>query len=417
MRVIKRCVQIFLSIMISLTASFSLQAKDQGPLIAYGEKSLIQSKIMGDERPLQIYLPDSYHMTTKKYPVIYVLDGEFLFEPAVTISKIRAARNLMPESIIVGLPNTGGAMRMDMGLPMKNTPDAKQVFFEKGRYRQMVNFLETELVPMIDGQYRTAKHRMLVGMSPTAGPVLHSYLQGNNIFSAHVAFAAEVDFYQTDGAFIADQLAQKAKENQNQQSWLYIGRAKSDMGDKAGRADAFKKLQAEFLSLTGQAKAVVDIVGQSEHYASAIEGFTGAFSLVYPREIWVPDYKAVQQSDKSADMMTAFYENLSEYYGIDTYPIEKGFWLGNSLSGLTRFLLGQGKFDDVLRLATWGLTIYPNSYELYYRKAVAHEAKGQLKKAFEAVQKSYDRSVAQKGAFTAFLKQERARLKQAAAKQ
>lgn len=382
-------------------------------VISYGQRAFIQSKFMGDQREFYVYLPEDYNQTTKKYPVIYVLDGGFLFEPTVTVSKIRAARDLMPHSIVVALPNDTNALRFGMGMPKKRTPDTPRISFEHGKAKEMFSFLEKELVPYIDGHYRTARHRSLVGMSPTVGPVTTGYLQGSTTFQAYISFAADADFYTMDGSLIADKLvmeAQARQKNQQHKSWLYIGRAQADMGGKEGRTAVFNQLSMSFKQLTGNSHAVVDIVPDSEHYASALEGLINAFAFIYPAERMSPDYVAFWESDDPYQAIRSFYNDLSANYGFEIYPALDGYWHGFSLRGLTWQLVNRKKYEALLQVSDWGLSIYPQSFQLYARKARYYEAQGMTEKAIHAADQAYQLAKARNNPLAGALKSMRDQL-------
>lgn len=85
--------------------------------ITSGDKYSLKSLVLNENREIYISLPESYKHSSHHYPVIYVMDGEFLFDLTRSMVEIRAARNYMPESIIVGIPNNTGK-RIEMALEM-----------------------------------------------------------------------------------------------------------------------------------------------------------------------------------------------------------------------------------------------------------------------------------------------------------
>lgn len=76
--------------------------------IKLGNKQTIHSEALGETRELLIRLPESYHGTENRYPVIYMLDTNytaFLANDMFTIEYMRFVRKV-PEFIIVGIYNT-----------------------------------------------------------------------------------------------------------------------------------------------------------------------------------------------------------------------------------------------------------------------------------------------------------------------
>ena len=67
----------------------------------------IVSAEVGETREFWVSLPDGYSESGEKYPVLYMMDGEFNFSSGI-IGGIRMAalQGQMPEFIVVGIKNT-----------------------------------------------------------------------------------------------------------------------------------------------------------------------------------------------------------------------------------------------------------------------------------------------------------------------
>lgn len=119
-------------------------------------------------RRIWIYLPESYATSKKKYPVLYMHDGQNLFDEATAYAGEwgvdEAMDTLGPrvrEMIVVGIDN-GGATRLNEYSPY----DMER--FGKGEGAQYVDFLVKTLRPYINKQYRTkkcGKHTYTAGSS------------------------------------------------------------------------------------------------------------------------------------------------------------------------------------------------------------------------------------------------------------
>lgn len=68
-----------------------------------GSSLLIQSKIMNDEREIQIFLPGGYADSNITYPVLYILDGQRYFLHGVSLQKSFVEFKQTPKFIIVGI--------------------------------------------------------------------------------------------------------------------------------------------------------------------------------------------------------------------------------------------------------------------------------------------------------------------------
>ena len=110
---------------------------------------------LGRQRRVWIYLPADYATSGKKYPVIYMHDGQNLFDDYTSgygewgIDEILDKLSPKEESIIVGIDH-GGEYRITEYDPY----DTK---YGKGRGDDYVDFLAKTLKPYIDGHYHTKK--------------------------------------------------------------------------------------------------------------------------------------------------------------------------------------------------------------------------------------------------------------------
>ena len=75
----------------------------------------IHSSILAEDRQLLIHLPEGYEDSETRYPVIYVLDGKGHFRHATTAVTLLESHDMMPQSIIVAIPNNRGTRSRDLG--------------------------------------------------------------------------------------------------------------------------------------------------------------------------------------------------------------------------------------------------------------------------------------------------------------
>jgi predicted alpha/beta superfamily hydrolase len=123
------------------------------------------SESLQNERPVDIYLPPGYETETEQYyPVIYMHDGNNLFDPNIafgdvhwevdtTIEKLLKI-NQIEKLIVVGIHNTMGRNYEYTWVPMEL--HGKE---EGGGGSKYAEFIIKELKPFIDSNYRTLKDR------------------------------------------------------------------------------------------------------------------------------------------------------------------------------------------------------------------------------------------------------------------
>lgn len=130
----------------------------------------IESEQLKDSVKLVISLPEDYANSKEKYPVVYVLDGKWFFSQGVT-SQIHFSRfKITPNLIIVGIENTVNQRRW-------YTRDSK-------KFNQ---FLEKELIPSINKEFRTTNERLLFGWEASGGFVIEVLGATPTLFTGYLA--------------------------------------------------------------------------------------------------------------------------------------------------------------------------------------------------------------------------------------
>ncbi|MCP5092097.1 MAG: alpha/beta hydrolase [Gammaproteobacteria bacterium] len=115
---------------------------------------------LGRERAIRIYLPPNYSLSDRRYPVVYMHDGQNLFDDATSYSGEWGVDESLDELaatsrlalIVVGIDN-GGEKRMNELSPWPNADigDAEGEGY--------MDFIVNQLKPMIDQKYRTLSDR------------------------------------------------------------------------------------------------------------------------------------------------------------------------------------------------------------------------------------------------------------------
>ena len=139
------------------------------------------SSVLNEERNYRIYLPDSYAWATdRRYPVLYVLDGDLEFlHTAVSVGYL-AAHGEIPEMIVVGLDSTVRVRDFTQ-------TDWAEAWVGGGGADNFKRFLSTELIPTIEQKYRTDGFRVLSGHSAGGQFVLFCLTSEPSLFHAYFA--------------------------------------------------------------------------------------------------------------------------------------------------------------------------------------------------------------------------------------
>lgn len=154
------------------------------------EKKEIYIPCFSDMRTLHIYLPNSYHQSSRRYPVLYMFDGHNLFyDEDATYGKSWGLKDWLDhhdlEIIVIGLEcNHEGNKRLEEFSPYDF--DDRNVGFIHGRGKELMQWLCYECKPRMDQMYRTlpsAAYTAIAGSSMGGLMALYSILHHHDIFS------------------------------------------------------------------------------------------------------------------------------------------------------------------------------------------------------------------------------------------
>ncbi|WP_214484737.1 alpha/beta hydrolase-fold protein [Bacillus sp. SM2101] len=127
-----------------------------------------------EERKIRIYLPNDYNLVERRYPVIYMHDGQNVFRDNDAIGgvslELETYLNEKKLNVIVVGIDQNKEERKNEYCPWVNGEYSKKLRGEiepfGGKGKQYINFIINELKPLIDDKYRTLiDHSSMAGIS------------------------------------------------------------------------------------------------------------------------------------------------------------------------------------------------------------------------------------------------------------
>lgn len=157
------------------------------PLVI-GETFTVPSKILGETRRINVYLPPAYtEAKDAKLPVLYMPDGGIAedFLHVAGLVQVSVGNGTMRPFILVGIENT--ERRRDMTGPTENAED-KKIAPRVGGSAAFRRFLREELMPRVKERYRTTAETAIVGESLAGLFVVETFLLEPDLFDTYIAF-------------------------------------------------------------------------------------------------------------------------------------------------------------------------------------------------------------------------------------
>lgn len=151
----------------------------------------VHSPQLNNERDILVWLPPNYIKSDKRYPILYMHDGQNIFDANTSYAGEwhvdETMTNLGIEAIVVGIPNKG-AERMSEYNPFMGWKG-------RGKGAEYISFITDTLKPMIDADFRTlpdAPNTGIAGSSMGGLISLYGYLARPDVFHLCGAFSPVV---------------------------------------------------------------------------------------------------------------------------------------------------------------------------------------------------------------------------------
>lgn len=249
------------------------------PAAARSQDSLeVASAALGETRRVEVHLPASYSWATeRRYPVLYLLDGQTHGGHAVASTDFLAAQGQLPEMIVVSVTSTVRVRDFTQ-------TDWPEAWNGGGGAANFARFLTTELVPRIERDYRASPFRILAGHSASGQFALHQLATQPETFHAYIAMAPSLDW---DGRLPIRELEAALPRADRPARFVYFA-----YGDDLGQAlaDDLRLARALAAAPPGSLRAVVRAFPEETHSAlpllALIEGLRSLYAgYALPEEL------------------------------------------------------------------------------------------------------------------------------------
>ena len=171
-------------------AAPAVAAEPAGNPIVVGAAFDIPSRPENETRHITVWLPPSYAEGTKRYPVLYLLDGgeQQDFLPVVGLAALGGLNGVTDEMIVVGVQSGPGLRLRDFTTRSRQADELKD-FPNQGEAARFRRFLAEDLKPEIDRRYRTSGESGLIGESLAALFVVDTALREPQLFNRYLAIS------------------------------------------------------------------------------------------------------------------------------------------------------------------------------------------------------------------------------------
>lgn len=351
-----------------LIVSFSFSS-----IFAQFKLDTITSARLKEDRVISISLPYSYGKEkNKKYPLLLLLDGNYLFEPFSGALKYGNYWDDLPEVITVAI---------DQGKPFdreleSDVDDQNGLPIEKGA--QFFDFITMELMPYLEKKYTIAPFKIIAGHDVTAGFLNLFLYKDNPLFDAYISMSPE---------FPKDMETRIPKRLNLINKPLFYYQSTAD-GDLKKMQDLIKTLDTNIKTVNNPSLYYqFDDFKNASHYSLVLHSIPNAlyhiFGVYQPISNTEYQEKIVKLPSDYVGFLTKKYDIIEKSYGIKM-PIRI-----NDFRAIEAAILKNNAFTEFEQLAALSKKSYPKAMLSQYHMGMFYEKTGDTKKANKAYMNAY----------------------------
>lgn len=330
----------------------------------------VQSVNLKATREFKVQLPRDFEENPDKtYPLILVLDGDYLFEPVAGIVDYSAYWDEMPQSVVVGVNQANFRVADNAFDEIRNVPMQS--------CRDFYAFLKSELMPFLVEKYRVNDFKIIVAQGISANLANIFLINDPEMFDAFINLSPIFTPNMKQNILAPLKLIEDKK-------WYYMAMASQDW-------DVVKRNVEGFdvdLSLLDRPNIFYyyDIIPDQTHYSmvahaipKALESVFSSYGPIGPVEFETK----VLTASSPCDYLESKYETITELYGWQAKL------KASDILAVSNAIEAEKKWDEYKKLSRLAKQNFPETVLEDYFMARYYEEKGKEKKAYRYFQNAY----------------------------
>ena len=343
--------------------------------IAIGQKHTLHSNVLNEERKYWVHLPAKYN-ADKKYPVLYVLDGDRSFNYASGVISQLSNNGKAPELIMVSILNTDRNRDLTpthdtIGFDGKEQPFLKTT----GGSKNFLKFLKTELIPHIESDYKTEDFRILAGHSFGGLFAIYSFLEDANLFHSYIVIDPSLWW---DKNILTTRLKEKMYDASTRNNFMYVSSANNSnpmMIDNQNQFfDEINKANIDTLSMT------TSYFDDENHGSVDLLSFYHGLRFIYSG--WSVSF---EDAVENPQFIEEHFADLTQRLGYKIEPSE------NFIDRLAfSYIFLKDDKQQALKLFQRNVDNFPNSASAYDSLGTGYKEAGDIENAIKNYEKALE---------------------------
>ena len=327
------------------------------------KEEYVRSKYLDTTRLIRIAFPKDYDQS-RVYPVIYTLDGDYLFEMLTGYIQFKSYWNYIPHCILVAVPHFENRSRdlnvsyhLDKGI-------SGDKFFQ---------FFSEELVAWVDSNYNTSSFRSVVGHSFSGYFATQLLIHKAQLFQGFILFSPAI--YED----VLPILKARIAEGFEKKHYMYLSTADNDLRGHIPLINNTKKILEPMQNTNFE--LYYDLIPNARHSSMIPKAMDNALDFLFK------DYTETDQvffenlESEGVDLYSYIwkkYLTIQEIYGIQIHPRLYEY------QSVAEYCVEKGEYEKALKLADEMQLFYSKNAEIgEYIKGLVYETKKDYYKALE----------------------------------
>ncbi|ABL98945.1 alpha/beta hydrolase-fold protein [Shewanella amazonensis] len=307
------------------SAADNLPIAANATALSYGTAYQAPSRHFGEDRRFMVALPERYHAGERRYPVLYVIDGDFQFRHVSAAVNNLSRMGKIPPMIVVGVATQGQADYIK-----STTWASEREGDEFGGADTLMAYLKDELLPLIDGKFRTSGKNAIAGYSLGGLFTLEAMMADDTPFSAFLAMSPSAWY---DDYGINDRMAAYIKKHRTMPP-LFLSVANEE---GMGVQPLFKLIETSMPNSGVVFKHYPD----ETHYTTAMPALLDALAYLAPA--YYTDLDVLLPMANYQDVLNHFEAKGSQWAGfrfewLQSYYLAKYFFITKQQDKIESFL-------------------------------------------------------------------------------
>ena len=326
------------------------------------------SEKLGESRELKIQLPRNYDPEeTIEYPLVIVLDGDYLFEPVIGNTDYQSYWGDIPKCIVVGI-NQLDTRNTDL----QYDPDT---FFPAHEGARFFEFIGMELIPYIEDKYLASDFRIAVGHDKSANFINYYLFKDVPVFRAYISISPD----------LAPEMQNRTLSkipSLKRDTFYYLATAENDV-------DELKKpiteLNNQLTSVTNpQFHYRFDNFEDADHYSlvglAIPKALNDIFSFYKPISMREYREQVLTFTGTPFEYLEKKYEDIELFYGFKKKVVE------NDLRAIAAAANKNDDVESLKELSKLASKEFPKSMISAWYSGMYYEMDGNIRKALQNYQ-------------------------------